>query len=187
MEIWKDVPGYEEIYEVSNLGRVRTKEGKVTYTERHGKRRWKQRVIKDKTPNGRDVRVSLWKDGKCKDWLVHRLVAFAFIPKENGRDSINHKDGNPKNNKVENLEWCNHKENNNHAFDNRLIPARNLVLVCKETYEPYYFRSLSKASEFLGKNQGYLSGALKKGKKELDDYYIYTPVQEGGGDNSWQK
>lgn len=185
MEIWKDIPGYEGIYEASTFGRIRTKEGKTTHTALHGKRHWKQRYLKDKTPNGRDVRVSLWKDGKCQYWLVHRLVALTYIPEIDGKTSINHIDGNPKNNKVENLEWCNHKENNNHAFDNRLIPAKNIVLVDKRTHESHYFRSLSKASEFLGKNHGYLSGMIKKENDELVDYFIYIPIQDGR-DSSWQ-
>ena len=84
-EIWKDVVGYEGIYEVSSYGRIRTHKNKTTYTEKHGIRHWKQRYLKDKTPNGRDVRVTLWKNGECKYFLVHRLVAFAFIPVVKGK------------------------------------------------------------------------------------------------------
>lgn len=177
METWKDIPDYEGIYEVSDQGRVRTKIGKTTYTKKHGVRNWKQRYLKNKTPKGRDVRVSLWKDGKVKSWLVHRLVALAFIPKVEGKEYINHIDGNPKNNRVENLEWCNHKENNNHAFDNGLIPTKQVVLVDKKNNTPYFFRSLSKASEFLGKNKGYLSVFIKRGNYILEDYIIFAPIQ----------
>lgn len=170
---WRDVVGYEGIYEVSNTGLVRTHKDKVTYTERHGVRRWKQRILKNKTPNGRDVRVNLWKDGKSKDYLVHRIVAEAFIPKVEGKTSINHIDGNPKNNKVENLEWCNHKENNNHAFDNGLInTGKKVLLKNKTTNEKLYFRSLSKASEHLGRSVGYLSALIIKGVFEVGDYEI---------------
>lgn len=181
MENWKDVPEYEGIYEVSDQGRVRTKLGKTTYTKRHGVRKWKQRYLKNKTPKGREVRVSLWKDGKEKTWLVHRLVALAFIPKVDGKECLNHIDGNPKNNKIENLEWCNHTENNNHAFDNGLNKSNQILLVDKKNNTPHFFRSLSKASEFLGKNAGYLSLFLKRGKCELEDYVIYLPakIKEG--------
>lgn len=172
-EIWKDVVGYENIYEVSNFGNVRTHKDKKSWSKRHNTwRYWKQRNLKNKTPNGRDVRVSLWKDGKVKNWLVHRLVAYAFIPnKDKTKDSINHIDGNPKNNRVENLEWCNHKENNNHAFDNGLINTNNkttlLRLSDNETFE---FRSMAKASLFLDRNDGYISGILKHSKrKEVKD------------------
>lgn len=174
MEIWKDVVGYESIYEVSNFGRVRTHKNKKTWSNRHECwRYWKQRVLKEKNPSGRDVRVTLWKDGKRKDFLVHRLVAFSFIPEVEGKFSINHKDGNPRNNHVDNLEWCNHLENNKHAFENGLINTnKHIILKNKETGEQYNFISMARASKFLGKNNGYVSGVLKRGKNETDDFFI---------------
>lgn len=170
-EIWKDVVGYENIYEVSNFGNVRTYENKTTWTERHGLRHWKQRYLKNKTPNGRDVRVSLWKNGKVKYWLVHRLVAYAFIPNaDETKNSINHIDGNPKNNHVENLEWCNHYENNNHAFDNGLISiSKKTTLLRLSDNKTFNFRSMGKASLFLGHNSGYISNTLKRNKDEFTD------------------
>lgn len=175
MEIWTDVVGYEGIYEVSNTGLVRTHRNKVTYSKLHGERRWKQRILKDKTPNGRDVRVALWKDGKPKDFLVHRLVAEAFIPKIEGKEHVNHLDGNPKNNHVSNLEWCDYKENANHAFNNDLMTCNDkVILVDKDTREFYMFRSKAKASEFLGKCKGYISGRIKAGKYDLQDYWLFV-------------
>lgn len=172
-EIWKDVVGYEGIYEVSNYGNVRTHKDKRSWLKRHKTwRYWKQRHLKNKTPNGRDIRVALWKDGKVKDWLVHRLVAYAFIPNyDETKNSINHIDGNPKNNYVENLEWCNHKENNNHAFDNGLIKTSKITtLVRISDDKQFHFRSMAKASLFLGRNDGYISGVLKNSKrKEIKD------------------
>lgn len=169
-EIWKDVVGYENIYEVSNFGRVRTHEDKVTYTERHGVRKWKQRYLKNKTPNGRDVRVTLWKSGKSKDFLVHRLVAFAFISQIEGKNCINHIDGNPKNNHVTNLEWCNYKENQNHAFENDLAHTNiYLTLIDVKTHKTHSFISMSRASQCLNRNHGYISNTLKKGKNIVTD------------------
>lgn len=164
-EVWKDVIGYEGIYEVSNTGKVRTHKNKTTFSERHGVRKWKQRTLKEKNPKGRDARVDLWKNGKPKSFLVHRLVAFAFIPIVEGKDSINHIDGNPRNNHVDNLEWCDHRENNNHAFDNRLIKTgKRIKLTNLESEESKVFRSMSKASLYLERNKGYISGVLKTGK-----------------------
>lgn len=85
-EIWRDVVGYEELYEVSNFGRIRTHKDKVTYTEHHGIRKWKQRIIKQKfqkrvRSEQYDARVIIWKDGKEKTFLVSRLVARAFFGK----------------------------------------------------------------------------------------------------------
>lgn len=176
--IWKDVVGYEGIYEVSRCGSVRTKEGKVTYTKRHGKRTWKQRVLKQKVSKDNTCRVSLWKEGKEKTWLVHRLVAKAFIPMIEGKKYINHIDGSRLNNHVNNLEWCDHKENNNHAFDLGLMNSNHrVVLVDKKSNEAHYFRSYSKASEFLGYSPAYLSGIIAKGNHDLKDYYIFTELK----------
>ena len=173
MVIWKDIVGYEGIYEVSNDGQVRTHKDKVTYTKMHGVRRWKQRILKEKNSTGRGVRVTLWKDGKGKDFLVHRLVAFAFIPEVEGKTSINHKDGNPRNNNVENLEWCNHLENNNHAFDNGLIKTAIPITVTNiKTGETHYFRSMSKAGKFIGGNHATVSRVTKKKIKEWNGYSI---------------
>jgi hypothetical protein len=172
MVIWKDVVGYEGLYEVSDKGQVRTHKNKVTSNSRYEVRHWQQRILKEKKPKGRDIRVSLWKDGKPKSFLAHRLVAMAFIPMIPGKDSINHIDGNPRNNHVENLEWCDHKENNNHAFDNGLIPSHNVVIYNIKTKQRYEFRSKQKASEFLGKNHGYVSCLLKRGKNIYGNFLI---------------
>ena len=127
--VWADVVGYEGIYEVSNNGLVRSKEGKKTYTDRHGWRTWKQRILKQKIDkkDKTTCRVNLWKDGKPNTYLVHRLVAESFIPKVEGKDFINHIDGSRLNNHVSNLEWVTYTENNNHAFDNRLIKQHMLL------------------------------------------------------------
>jgi len=175
---WRDVVGYEGIYEVSDTGEVRTKEGKTTYTERHGIRRWKQRVLKQKVSKDKTCRVHLWKNGQSRTWLVHRLVAMAFLPMEEGRDYINHKDGSRLNNHVANLEWCNHEENQNHAFDTGLTTSNKRVLLMDmDTRQTHYFRSLAKASEFLGRNKGYVSGKLQKGESEIDGHIVFV---EGG-------
>ena len=169
METWRDIPSYEGLYEVSDKGRVKSKEGKVTYTEHHGVRKWKSRVLKEKNRNGREIRVDLWKDGKPKSFLVHQLVGLAFIPNPNGYKSINHLDGNPRNNSVDNLEWCDHRINNNHAFDNRLIKTgKRTTLISIESGEVHSFRSISKASEFLGRSDTYL-----KNHKNADGYLVF--------------
>jgi Holliday junction resolvasome RuvABC endonuclease subunit len=178
VENWKSVVGYEGIYEVSDSGLVRTHKDKTTHSRLHGVRKWKQRILKDKTPNGRDVRVTLWKNGNPKDFLVHRLVAEAFLVKIPGKDCVNHKDGNPKNNHLDNLEWCNHKENQNHAFDNGLASTnQEIILLNKNTKETIYFRSKAKASEYLGKSHGFISNLMMKGKTEYEEYSFFMSVE----------
>lgn len=107
-EIWKDVPGYEGLYRVSNMGRVkRVASDRILLYDCSDKRGY--------------LRVTLCKYGKTKRHLVHRLVAFAFIPNPYGYRCVNHLDENPLNNCVENLEWCSHKINNNYGGHNKKI------------------------------------------------------------------
>lgn len=171
--IWLPVVGYEGIYEVSNDGQVRTCEGKTTYTENRGIRQWKQRVLKQKISKDNTCRVSLWKDGKEMTYLVHRLVANSFIEKKEDKNYINHIDGCRLNNHISNLEWCNHTENNNHAFDNELIKTAHKIKLCKiDSGEEFVFRSKSKAGQFLNKNKSYISSLLLRGITETDGYKI---------------
>ena len=187
-ENWKDVVGYEGIYEVSNRGRVRTHKDKTTYTSKHGKRKWKQRYLKDKTPNGRDVRVALWKNGKPKYFLVHRLVAFAFMPLVEGKDCINHIDGNPKNNCVENLEWCTIAENNLHAHRNNLNKSsKRIKLINTLNGEEKYFLNQRLASEYLGKRHNYISEHFNKGINIFDKSGIPYIAERVGFDDVYRQ
>jgi len=177
MEIWKDVVGYEGIYEVSSVGSIRTKIGKVTSNARYKNRIWKQRVLKLKTDKQGYKRVSLYKEGKSKDFLVHRIVAKAFIENPSNFNIINHKDGVSSNNHVSNLEWCDSYMNNNHAFDNNLIKTGSkIILEDLNTGELHRFRSMVKASEFLGKKQEYVCQKLLKGKHEFQGYRCYRSI-----------
>lgn len=102
-EIWKPVLGYEGLYEVSNLGRVKS----LPRMEVCGSliRKRSGRILKPDVRKGYE-RVTLCKDGKLQRIFVHRIVATAFIPNPNNLPFINHKDETPSNNSVENLEWC---------------------------------------------------------------------------------
>ncbi len=164
MEQWRDIPGYEGIYQVSDMGNVRTCEGKTTHTERHGIRHWKQRIMKQKfckNAHGRtDARVILWKDGKEKTWLVSRLVGLAWCAGYADGLTINHINGNPLDNRAENLEWVTISENVKKGFEDGLYSSCQPVqLVCDGC--TMVFRSMAEASRFLGHSSGYLSNTLK--------------------------
>lgn len=181
MEEWKEIPGYEKLYEASTYGNIRTCEGKVTSNSRYETRVWKQRILKQKTDKGGYKRVSLWLDGKNKDYLVHRLVALTFIDKIEEKELINHKDSNPSNNLVENLEWCNHYENLIHAYQNNLNKAaKKTVLTNKSTGEAHFFVSQTAASKFLGKYHGFINEKIKKNVFEHEEYLISFQSQEQG-------
>lgn len=178
MEIWRDIPKYEGNYQASNLGNIRTHENKTTYTSKHGVRKWKQRELKQKVSKDKCHRVSLWTKGKEQTWLVHRLVALAFLEKPEGKDCINHKDGDRCNNHIDNLEWCDYKENSNHAFDTGLAKTNfEVVLMNNATKKMTHFRSLAKASEYLGYRKTYLSAALKNNKNGIKDHSIFVKQQ----------
>ena len=105
MEIWKDVKGYEKFYEVSNYGRVRSKERTVN------NKVFKPRYISG-GDNGKGYKKMILNDGVKKERVyIHRIVAEAFIPNPLNKPYINHIDNNPNNNCASNLEWCTPKEN----------------------------------------------------------------------------
>lgn len=110
-EIWKDIPEYEGFYQISNLGRVKSLVGWNGHE--YAKR---EKILKQSLSTTGYYKVDLKRNGQRKSQKVHRIVAEAFIPKVDGKPYINHKDGNPINNSVDNLEWCTQKENVNHAL-----------------------------------------------------------------------
>ena len=114
-EIWKDISNFEGLYQVSNLGNVK----RILF--KNGKYEIKKDKIKTKRIDkyGYDT-VALCKNGKQKNYLVHRLVALAFIPNLLNKPQVNHIDGNKQNNNVNNLEWCSNSENQLHAYQNNL-------------------------------------------------------------------
>ena len=131
-EIWKDIEGYEGLYQVSNLGRVKSLER----IDRLG--RLKPGVIlRPKVERGGYLLVGLHKEGKQKMFLVHRLVAHAFIPNPEGLPEINHRDEDKTNNLVDNLEYCDRKYNMNYGTRNeRMTKNRVQSGIDNGTYDP---------------------------------------------------
>lgn len=167
-EEWRPIPGYEGLYEASNMGRVRSSPGKVTSNQRFEKRIWQSRVMKPKYPRAKkrqDGRLSLWKDGKSKDYLVSRLVASAWLGIPADGMTVNHIDGNYNNNSVDNLEWVTLRENIQKGFEDGLFNSfMRRVKLKTESGECFFFKSMSEASMWLGMNRGYISNIIAKGK-----------------------
>ena len=171
MEEWRDIPGYEGIYEASTLGQIRSKAGKTTRSARHGVRHWRQRILKQKVcrnKKGRyDARVELWKDGKHKTFLVARLVAMAWVDGYIPELTVNHRDGNPLNNKADNLEWLTLADNIKQGFEDGLYSTCHQIRLKSEN-AIYHFDSMAEASRFLDRNDGYISNCLKRGTAITD-------------------
>lgn len=116
-ELWKDVQGYEGYYQVSNLGRIKGLDRKVTHSRSDGTKmqvRLKGRILKQYASNGY-LRVRLSKDGAIKNYMAHRLVAAEFNGNSKNKPYVNHKNGIKHDNRSCNLEWCTASENNFHA------------------------------------------------------------------------
>ncbi len=107
-EEWRNVVGYEGLYQVSNLGRIKSLQRK------------KPRIVKPDIIHTGYLRVMLYKDGKTKKHYTHVLVAKSFIPNPENKSDVNHINGIKTDNRVENLEWVTRSENIIHAFANGL-------------------------------------------------------------------
>ncbi|MEH7514128.1 NUMOD4 motif-containing HNH endonuclease [Gottfriedia acidiceleris] len=114
-EIWKDIPGFEGLYQASNLGNIKALKrikwsGKGFYFK-------DEQLLKPGTdPNGYNI-VVLCPRNKKKSFRVHRLIAKTFIPNRENKRCVNHKNGIKSDNRWINLEWATHSENNKHAYD----------------------------------------------------------------------
>lgn len=156
-EIWKNINGYEGFYCVSNMGRVksvkrliRRNDGTIQKTRSH--------ILRlHQTGNGY-YQVQLSKNNKSKYLLVHRLVAEAFLSNPENKKQVNHKDGNKKNNNVDNLEWMTCSENALHAFSNNLRKVNKTYKLTPEEMDyvktHYMFRHSEYNSNALGKKFG---------------------------------
>ena len=113
--MWKDVKGYEGLYQVSNSGKVKS----LPKEHRYGIK--SEKILKPRIHKKCGyARVALCKNGKVKDFRMGRLIAMTFIPNPNNKEQVNHINGIKSDDRVCNLEWSTPKENSQHAWDNGL-------------------------------------------------------------------
>ncbi len=129
-EKWVDIIGYEGLYKISNYGNVSS-----SRSGNGGQQEWCVMSIKSRSDSYACVVLS--KDKKRKHFLVHRLVACHFIQKTDGKEYVNHKDSNPSNNTVSNLEWCTLSENIQHSKKVGALSKMHISNYCnKRTTKP---------------------------------------------------
>lgn len=154
VEIWKDIEGYIGLYQVSSLGRVRSLPREIRNSRNENMMSTiKGRILSPSDNGGGYLHVGLCKNGTIKYHTIHRLVAKAFIPNELNLPEVNHKDCQPSNNSVDNLEWCTRHYNAN--YDN--APMKKVMSVTKPVAQIgkdgcvlHTFPSAKVASEFIG-------------------------------------
>jgi hypothetical protein len=168
-EIWKDIKNYEGLYQISNLGRVRS----LDRVDLQG-RRLKGKVLADYLSGQGYFRVNLWRDGNMEHKLVHRLVAEAFISNPENIPQVNHKDEDKSNNRVDNLEYCTALYNNTYGTrTERAAKSRERpILVTTSSGKHRFFESGEKASKLLGLDRSAVSKCLR-GKRKTHHGYTF--------------
>lgn len=185
MKKWKDIKGFEGLYQVSDMGEVKSLARNVT-TKKGSVLPIREKIL-FQTISKIDIRkhlprayVQLWKNNKSFLKTVHRLVAIAFIENTLNKPTVNHKDGNPLNNSIDNLEWSTYSENQKHAYKNGLVTPKHPFnqITCKKVIgkhrisgEVIEFDSVHKASRFLGVTVMAVSNTVRRNKKSTGFKY----------------
>ncbi len=126
-EIWKDIKGFENSYQISNTGKVKSLERKVPSKVKNTFQTIREKIRKTNTTTAGYEYVVLSKDNTHKTLLIHRLVAEHFLDNPNNLQCVNHKDENKTNNNIENLEWCSYKYNNTYKSINLRKSKNNII------------------------------------------------------------
>ena len=172
-EVWRDVFGYEGLYQVSNKGNVKSLNYRHTGVSKI--------LTPEKDRNGY-LTVALYNNGIKKRKSVHRLVAEDFIPNPNNLPHVNHKDEDKENNTVENLEWCSIEYNINYGTRNKRDASKQGRCVCQYTLEGMLlniYPSAMEASRQTGLPQGHISACCRNERNRCGNYKWRYKEKEG--------
>ena len=178
-EIWKDVKGFEGLYQVSSFGRVKSLSKRFFVSNQFGKtnkiRITKERILRPQLNKYGYLCVTLCKNGIHTLSVVHRLVAKTFIENKNNHVCINHKDENKMNNCVDNLEWCTVKYNQNYGtIKERVSYAQSIDIIQCDINGDFIKRwhGINKASRELKINHSNIISCCQ-GKRKTAGGYIW--------------
>lgn len=177
IEAWKDVVGYDGRYKVSNQGRVVSLNYLRTGT---------QKELKQVTLTSGYCAVRLCKEGRTKLCTIHRLVATAFLPNPNKYKEVNHINEKTKDNRVENLEWCNRVYNANYGTLKTRLRNKRAEKYCKPIYQYAIdktfiakYQSGREITRELGYNNSYICKCCKKGIGTAYGYlWTYNKIED---------
>ena len=182
MEIWRDIKDYEGLYQVSNLGNIKSLKRTITY--QNGKViHLKEKILKPKLCNSYAY-IELSKNNKAKHFYIHRLVAQEFIKDYNKKLEINHKDFDRSNNKLENLECITKYENWKYSYDKGRIPIpppqKPKKIICLN--DGKIFNSIKEAGKYYNINYSMicnqLKGRTKKVHNKIFEYKYRIEIEE---------
>ena len=171
MEAWKDIEGYEGLYQVSSLGRVK---GVDRYVKMNDGRTYhvKETILAAKSNNSGYLMAGLNGAEKKKSKTVHRLVAEAFVEKEQGKSEVNHINGNKLDNRAGNLEWVTRKENQQHA--SRVVNMGKKRVVRSDGT---VFASMTEAAEATGVSVSLVSSLCNGYRKKTKEGFSFKKLE----------
>lgn len=185
-ELWKNIKGYEDRYQISNLGSVKSLTRNAKHNCKKGTILLKGKILKDWKTNNRYKMVVLVKPGTRKYFLVHRLLAQAFIPNLENKRCVHHKDDDKTNNIINNLEWLTHAENNKHAYQSGLRISAWLGKFGKDHHSSKVVLQYTKNGKFVNKFYGAADASRKTGILKQGIYHVLKGKRKTAGDYLWR-